>query len=397
VDVYRLDPVTYLPNSLVEGYSSMIWTERYVDNGEFQMKTPNVAAAMSLLPELTPITLRDSNEVMFVETHSIDVDDKGDKELTITGRTFETFLENRVMVAAVYNTQWATLQAYMTCDFVMFLLWNNLVNSTGEDPSRAATTQDALTAVPGVVITDSTTITDVAKNWWIDEGGVYQPIRDILALGGLGIRNIRPSTPGATAKVTTFDTTRTASRGAISKVSTPNISQLRVDAYNGFDRRRTQAVIPPVIFHYDSGHIDSPKYLFSSKDLKNQAKISASFGNVDVWLATGTVPPTPNPTGLARRVMFIDGGDIGTQVYATFLASIVQKAQIELVKNLRQVLFDGAISPISPYKYGVDYLLGDKVTLLAEYGMELSMLVSEYVRTEDQAGDRGYPTLILTA
>jgi hypothetical protein len=395
MDVLRLDPVTYLPNSLVEGYNSMIWTERYLDNGEFEMKTPNVASTMILIPEGTPISLRDSKEVMFVETHSIGVDSDGGRELTVAGRTFETFLENRAQIATVYNTSWLATKQYKTSEMVSLLAWTHLVNTNGQDVTRPGTVSSTLSAVPGVVITDSSTLVDVAKDWWLETGQIYPTFRDFLGLGGLGVRNIRPS--GVTGNVMTFDTTVAPARGTVLKVSTPNIQLLSVDIYNGVDRRRTQAIVEPVIFHYDSGHIDSPKYVFSSKDLKTMATITSSVGNQDVWLGTGITPPAINPGGLGRRVLYIDGGSAGGQTYSVFLSSLVQNAQIELMKNIRQVLFDGAISPISPYKYGTHYSLGDKVTLLAEYGIEQQMLVSEYVRTEDQAGDRGYPTLVLTS
>jgi len=36
------------------------------------------------------------------------------------------------------------------------------------------------------------------------------------------------------------------------------------------------------------------------------------------------------------------------------------------------------------------------VSLMGEYGLETSMTVAEFVRTEDHDGDRGYPTLILS-
>lgn len=392
MDVLRLDPVTYLPDALVEGYSSMIWTERYEDSGEFEMSTPLVSDIKIMLPEGSLITLRDSQEVMFVETHSIEIDSDGIPELKVKGRTFETFLENRDLIGT-YKKPWQALLQYTTAEMLTLLLWDSLVNATGEDTTRVDQIRDILTAIPDIVITDSSTFVETPKIWWLEEGEVYKTFLDFLKLGGLGVRNIRPM--NTTANVVSFDTTRTPTRGTLQKVTTPNISQLRLDVYNGLDRTHDQTVNVPVIFHYGSGHIESPQYLFSIKDLKNMATISASFGTVDIWPDTGIVPPVPNPSGLDRRILYIDGGDEGDQVHEDFLASIVQKGMIELKKHNRSVLFDGAISPLSPYKYGTEYFLGDKVTLSAEYGFEASMLVAEYVRTEDQAGDRGYPTLVL--
>ncbi len=55
---------------------------------------------------------------------------------------------------------------------------------------------------------------------------------------------------------------------------------------------------------------------------------------------------------------------------------------------------DGQISEESPFKLGRDYYLGDRVTLLGQYDFAQSMRVSEYIRTEDADGDRGYPGLV---
>ena len=93
MEVLRLNPTTYLPDSLVEGYTSMIWTERYLENGEFEMKTPKVSETKALIPENSMLSLLDTQEVMFVETHSIGRDSNGISELTVKGRTFETFLQ----------------------------------------------------------------------------------------------------------------------------------------------------------------------------------------------------------------------------------------------------------------------------------------------------------------
>ena len=123
------------------------------------------------------------------------------------------------------------------------------------------------------------------------------------------------------------------------------------------------------------------------------ATISASFGSVDVYPLESSARDNSTLTGMQRRTLFIDGGDMGDQDYQTFLNVLVQKAQAELKKHGRIRLFDGAISPVSPFHIGEDYNLGDKVTLMAQYGFDQTMIVSEYVRTEDSEGDRGYPGL----
>lgn len=393
MDVVRLEMTNYRPDSLVEGYTSMIWTERHIESGEFEMKTAKVAETRALLPEGSLISHRETNEVMFVESHTIGRDSDDNPELTVTGRTFDTFLENRVLLPSVYGESWSVYRQYKPSEMILLLLWMHLVNTTGEDPTRAATVMDNLVAIPNVVVTDSTNLTESAITWSLEASTVYDKIYDFLVLAGIGLRTVRPTYYGG--YIVSFDTTRTTSRGTMTKTYNSNISdKLQVDIFNGTDRTRNQSTNEPVIFHYDSGHIDSPSYLFSSKNLKNMAKLYSSIGNQNVWPDT-TPAPDQNVSGLNRRSLIVDGGSQGSQNLTDFTNAIIQKARIELKKHNRAVLFDGAISPLSPYKYNQHYSLGDKVTLLAQYGYEASMIVSEYVRTEDDQGDRGYPGLTL--
>jgi Siphovirus ReqiPepy6 Gp37-like protein len=382
MDLLRLDNTTLLPDLLVENYSSLIWTDRYSGEGEFELRTPDVWNMLTLLPQGQLISLLDDPEVMIVETRNIEVDDDGFMTLVVTGGSLETMLRHRALLASVYNTPWKVLQTYKTSEFASLLLWNHLVNATGEDPTRAAWTIDSLTAIPNLVITETVPVPGDPAEWWLESGQVYDTFKGVLDLGILGVRAIRPSHTAGT--ILTFDTSRTASRGLITRNPEPDIMDMRLDVYQGTNRTRYQSVVEPVMFHYDSGHIDNPKYLFSIKDHKTMASVSASFGSQNVLPAGAG----SGGTGLTRRVLYLDGGD------ATNAVAVTQKGRIELRKHEKVRMFDGAITPTSAYQFGRDYFLGDVVTLLAQRGFEETMVVSEYIRTHDENGDNGYPGLI---
>lgn len=393
MDVVRLDD-SYLPDGIVEGYRSMIWNERFFTNGEFEMFTSKIEATRNILPEGSFISHLETKEVMRVETHNIKVNSEGVPELSLKGRTVEMKEEDRVATGAVYREPWLTSKNYTPSQILAYYLWTYLVESSGQDPSRPGGTHDAADAIDNLVVTNSVTLTEVASQWSLEEGEVYSKIKDILALGKLGIRGIRP--PGSSGDVVTFDVSGGGTRGDITETNVPDISDLRLDVYNGLDRTRFQSDREPVIFHYDAGHINSPSYLFSIQNWKNLAIVMSSLGRTVVWPETGTTPPAIPPTGLDRRVLYVDGGTQGDTPLPEFTASVIQKGMVELAKHNQSILFDGAISPDSPYIYGQHYALGDDVSLIAQYGFEAEMMVAEYVRTEDVDGDRGYPTLILS-
>jgi len=384
MDVLRLSGSTYRPDAIVEGYTSMIWTERFKNFGSFELKTSKIEETFELLPLGSGITLLDSDEVMQVENHSLERTG-GSSELTVTGRTIETFLENRIMKSTVYGASWFPIQPYRDAEIIDLLLWNHLVNATGQDPTEFNKTIYTDTAVTGVVVTDSTSIADTTKLWALEAGEVYPKVQNFLGLTKLGVRNIRAK--GSSAKVVNFDTSSASSRGTISKTTTNNIWTHRIDVYHGTDRTANQTIREPVIFNYEAGHIDSPKYLVSNENVKNVATVISAIGGGEVWAGAAQ-------SGAYKKAMLIDAGTPAQGQNTTdFLNAAVQKATIELAKHEQVVLFDGTISSSAPYKYGRDYFLGDYVTLMGEYNFQESMMISEYIRTSDMQGNRAFPGL----
>jgi hypothetical protein len=391
MDVLRLDPGTYIPNELVEGYSSLIWTERYQTAGEFQMKIPNITYARELIPEGSYITLLDSREVMIVETHTIDKNDDGIPELTIVGRSFETFLENRdLSTSAVNNVDSdgdGTVDAQYfpqqltTAEMAAYFLWNDVVSNPSGTP-----TPDW---IPNLVVSDSTVsqdlrITREAEVW----GEKYAKVLELLQTGGFGLRNIRPVSTNAS--LISFNTSYLPVR-----TSTPSVSQLRLDLYSGLDRSRYQSVNNSMVLRYDADDLTKPQYLFTLKDFKNVALVKTGDGNRTFYSAGASAATS----GTDRRVLLVDASDIpytaGTTDQASFESTVQTRALAELAKHNQKILFAGEMSPTAAYKYNVDYSLGDLVTLMGDYDFEQTMRVSEFVRTEDKDGDRGYPTLEL--
>ena len=396
MDVLRLNPVTFLPDMLIEGYTSMVWTERYLGNGEFELVTGLVFETLDALPEGSLIGVRDSTEVMIVDSRLIEVDEEGLMSLKVVGRSFETFFENRVIFPIVYSKMWKVYQPYSMQTMICMLLWNYMVNTTLEDPMKPAGNYiDELQSVPNVVVTDSTGLSETTLVWWMEAGIVQDKLNDFLALNKLGLRTIRPNY--TTGTVVTFSTATTTARGTVTKTVTPNIKDLRLDVYQGTDRSHLQSALPAVIFHYDSGHVDSPSYLFSNQEYKNMAVITSSIGTQEVW-REGASTADKQASGMNRRALYLDGGTKEASITdADFQAALTQQGQVELQKHALVRLFDGEISPVAPYEFGKDYFLGDLVTVLARFGFREIMIVNEYVRTEDSEGDRGYPGLLALA
>lgn len=410
MDVVKLKS-NFEPDVLVEGWSSMIWTERYSVPGDFSMTTPLIGESRALIPEGSYISLLDSEEVMLVETHSVEREEAGGVLNKISGSTFPVITGERDTTGSGVNTSvfpsdWELRKHYAPAEAVAALVWNHLVNNsfsmTGPtedvngDPIVYAA--DGRLLIPNLQIVmrdilpwvDPFPIVDVddpsppgTRKWVIDRGSLDRPVFDILAQGKLGIRTMRPIKQ--LAREIIFHNDGTLLPAADETVT----SKLRLQIYQGRD------LSDSVVFRYDAGQIEKPTYLYSVKGYKNIVHVSSAHKSLIV-AAPGV---DPNVSGLNRRVLYFDAGDFsdldldGNFTDADWDRILTQKALTELENYNKVALFDGEISPLAAVKYGADYRLGDRVTLQAEYDLKAEMVVSEYIRNQDQDGETGYPTL----
>lgn len=443
MDVVTLGPkgdTNYVVDVLVEGYNSMIWHERYQEPGEFELKTPYILKTRDLLPRGTLISHLETREVMMVEDHAIGIDSEGRPELTVTGRSLDFFSENRY-VNTKYQKKRKMAQQYRPLGAALVLLWQAFDNSSGKDVTRAGDWNwNTLDAIPNVAIADGTfSPVGAVKNRWLSEGLVYPQLLSFLVRGDLGVRMVRP--PSKNKQIVTIDTT-TDGKGNISRNTVATTNQLIFEVYQGVNRSETQTDNEKVVFEFDQGDIDNAQYLWSIKEYKTACELMSSINIDDVFRRDNEA----DFTGLDRRVMTYDAGtpeypdepakpeppkpikttatqtekdqydkDIDDynkavddwtpkhdvwllqkqQIDSDFRDDASEDALKELKKTRMKTVFSGDISPFSKYKYKQDYDLGDTVTLNGNYGQQDDMVVSEYVRTEDAEGDRGYPGLIV--
>ena len=391
--LYTVDSATWKPNLLIEGYSSLIWTERFSEAGEFELRTPLISEFLTLLPEETLLTHQDTQEVFVVDTLNIEKNDEGASELVIKGLSYlEKALRDRVS-PGTYRQEWLMPRSYTGAQAAAILIYNYLCNPYNKDLTRSAMYGlSASNRIPntGVGLRVNTYM-PWSGDWWMQTGEVYPIFTDFLARSKLGARTVRPLDIYNSYRIDmTYSSVDSAGGFGVEAED----SKLRFMVYSGYDRQdgTTPSFGSRVAFKWDEGDLSDPKYLFSTRDLKTMCTVNSSIGSVDVY-SDDTV--APYLTGTQRRQMWLDGGDVGDQDPTAFITALVQKGEIELAKYNRKQLFDAQITETTPYKYKKDYDLGDRVTLYGEYGFRPTMRVNEYVRIDDEEGDRGYPTLIL--
>jgi hypothetical protein len=388
---------TFLPLDLIEGYSSLIWTERYATAGEFELHTYDIVNARQALPIDSLVSLRDTNEVMLVEDHLITTDDNGNDELKITGRSVDSFLEQRVF-QGVAGAVLEGPRSYTPAQAAALVVWDAFANTSASqyDPifpitgGATGTRDTAANNINNVKVSDSTTVTGTSQAWFFEPGYMYDKFLEILNEGGLGVRAIRP--PITSAKIVSISTSATyASGGVYTKTTTANVNSLLFDIYNGVDRSADQSAVTPIVFHYSMGHISNPQYLFTKKNYKNWGYYTLAD--------TGRVNPYPSVSGeinvgFGARFQFVDFNGKTLTSTDTRAADQITKAQVK--KTQHTFFFDGEATSQAPYIYNKQYGLGDTITVVGKYGIQQDMQVTEFVRTQDSDGERGYPTLVAT-
>lgn len=440
MDVVRLGErytTNYEPDELIEGYSSMIFTERHIEYGDFQLKTYNIADTAALLPEDTLISHRETGDVHMVEDHNIELDEFGRPMLAITGRSLDFYIDHRY-VESNYQKRRQMRKPYSAMGAAAVLLYNAFDNASGKDVTRGdkdgKTPEEndyswtTLDRIPNVCITDSAVDDGDVREWFLNEGMLGTQLKDILIKGQMGIRMIRPM--GTSGKVITVKSAL-ADRGDIVRTDTDDIQMMRFDIYTGLNRTVGQSTNPKVQFRALHDDLDKIKRLVSKKNYKTIVEIISSVGGADVARNN----TEKNFSGIQRRVMAYDAGapDLPPEpqkpaelrknatraeredrrdamdkwiddhaewdnkrdrIVTAFKNSNDKAALRELTKARRVNMLSGDISPLAPYKFKVDYNLGDKVTLVDDNGFEETMVVAEYIRTDDDEGDHGYPGLV---
>jgi ReqiPepy6 Gp37-like protein len=403
MDLIQINRSDYSPGKLVEldwSTDSLIWSERFQQLGDFELHTQNVDGVKALLPERSMCSLRDSDEVMWVDSHNIETDDEGVDMLTVKGRSLEWILMRRVWKNAPYGKKIKMAKKYSVRQAVEVWVWNAICNDTGNDRIKTSADYPAANHLPNVVVTDSVPPSSDGPNLArkVNNGDVYSQMQTFLSSGKLGIRIIRPK--GAKGRVVHID-----GDGTFNTDSVSDISDLRFDFYKGRD------ISDRIVFSWKAGHLDNPTYFFSSENLMTGAFVdgdprehyytdpdvvagtNAGWNRLDGYVDGGSNEDLERHAG-ESDADFADRKDADNDDFEESLEDIGLRTVRHDGAHI--VAVDGAISPNINLKYGKDYKLGDRVLMQGRYGAHEKKYVTEFIRSKDKEGEVGAPTLSTT-
>jgi len=358
-EYYTLDSILRR-DQIIEGFQSFIWTERYSAYGDFQIVIQSTYPVRQLLLPGTRITRKNSDYVMTVDTAEDTTDDDGTRNITVTGKSLESLLDDRVAMPAL-----ATLTT--TPNWVLTGTPGNIVRAM----FNAICVNGALSQLDTIPFYTLGTLRPA--------GNLPEP-SDIITV------TVAPDTLYNTMK-SICDTYSMGFR----LVKNADLGQIYFEVFMGNDLTSDQSLFSPVIFDPNMDNLEKITLLTSTALVKTVAYVFASNGNAVVYAPDAD----SSSTGSDRRVLLVNSSNDG--VAGPALTAALQQEGLQALTSQREVFtFDGELPQNVPFMYGTDFKLGDLVEERNSDGYGNQMIVTEQIFTSDDTGDRSFPTLVLS-
>jgi Siphovirus ReqiPepy6 Gp37-like protein len=364
----------FLEQDVIDGFESAIWTERYYGDSDVELIVPATKEMINKLPTGVFLGLRGSDEIMIVET----INPEGGN-LKVSGIALLPWLNNRfIRASADHEDQyWAVsgVPGYILWAIVFNMCCQGSPYLNGTIPIGIPNPQDLV--IPGLGLKDYDKAGD-SINVGVPFGPVYDAMREIATTYKVGMQ------------ITLESATDTA-------------YSLGFRSYRGLDHTSGQTVNTVVRFSPQMDSLTNIKELSSIAALKTRAYTFVPTSDAELKaLITGPGIASragSQYTGFDLRALLIFANDITTNMVAgsssTLLDILNSRARDGLDNNRFIQTVDGEIVPSNQFQYGIDYNLGDMIEVQGNSGVVQRSRVTEYIRAQDEAGERAYPTVAL--
>ena len=334
--------------------------DRYDGWGDFQITIKSTFQNRSLLRLGTWIGMQGSDRLMQIESITDAMGDDGSKNLSVTGRSAEKLLDDRVAMPSLGDLT-TTPKWVITGkpgDIARYI-FSQICVTCVLSPNDTIPGYHSGTILPPGTIPEPSEVVIIE----FDPGSVYYDIQKLCQIYAMGFRLIKDGDTG----------------------------NLYFDVYTGNDRTSAQVERPAIIFSQDLESIDKTSTLQSIASVKTVAYVFTKNGAIMVY----PLGYDSSVSGADRRVLLVKDDSMDIPAGPDLDLAMTQKGNEELSKFRKIYAFDGEIPKYEPYIYGVDYGLGDLVEERSPDGFANYMLVTEQIFISDAEGERSYPTLVL--
>lgn len=321
---------------IIENQTSLLWTRKFFEAGEFELHAPITAYNLSILQLGNLVTMHGQNEAGIIE--DIQYEESNDKnEITAQGRFLTAYMSYRLIVGTVN------------------------IDSTIETAMRSLLQK--CTAIPlvelGAFHGFAKTVSGQVTN-----ANLLKFMKKLARAGNIGYR----FTPDFTNKKITFDT------------------------FEGTNRSRSQADNNRVIFSENYDNLNRAVYQANDQSYANVAYVYGKDANENI---VSVVVGDTNSTGLNRREIYVEGSGVNANELSTteFYAKLRQEGQNTLNAKAMSESFECDTDASGNFVYKEDYDLGDIVTIRkAGWDMERDLRITEILETYEHGTMTVTPT-----
>lgn len=387
-------------NVVIDGFNSVIWTERYYGDGDFELVVPYSREMVEATIPGTLIRLEGSPEIMIIETRTFE-----NGLIKIQGIGLLLWFNNRVVrrtgshverywnltKSCVGEVLWYVIRQYC---------WDSY---PGNYEAYIPGIEQAM--IPGLTLKEFDRYGGGPISIAVPYGPLYDAIRGIAVTYEMGMQLLLEWTTAHPEIYTNFE------GNMYPKPNPPTADYfLAFRCWKGQDRTSNQSVYPVVRFSPETDSLSNIKEVQSASQMKTLVVVYAPSnpGDLTEYIASGstliqdTLSPGYSSLGLAHsgfdcRVLEVLADDITTdqvgKSQAKLLALLNERAKLAIASNTFVQAVDGQIVKDIQFKYGVDYNLGDLVEVEGTSRAVSRARVTEYIRSQDSAGVKEYPTL----
>lgn len=374
MEVYILNP-SFTREEVVDRFVSFIWTERYSSAGDFSLSVVATPENIAKYKHGTFIATAGTKEVMIVDTAIIEKN-----ILKVTGMSLTAFLANLIIRSSSnYLIKTWEFGGYPAGQLMAYLVYKTAVPSPDLFPDSTGVAISKQ-AIPNLSLgTWDTSGPNVAISFGFGE--LYATLKSMAETYALGMSLYL----------------ETASASGYS---------LKFRTYKGRDLTSTQSVNPVVRFSPALDSLTDVKELSSVSGFKNVAYAYASnfpFDAVSAPPGYAVANDTADASvGFNRKALHLFVDDIqydenAPMSHASLKPLLDQRARDALANNNYTRVMDGEVVPQSEFKYKEHYFLGDIVELVGSERASQKARITEYIRTQDNTGERAYPTVSVIA
>ena len=349
LNILKLENNIFTRIAIIDYATSIIWVKRFNNNGEFELYIKASEELYEFFQGDIFITRDDRDTGMIVEKIKLTTDPENGDYLTISGRSVEAIMLWRIIQRAVYSQANTTAEMIIRDQISRQLIYNPILINPG--------------AIPWISIAAAQGYADEVTRQYTGKS-LMDIVRDLCVTFDYGFQFVWTG------------------------------SGFEFQLYKGTDRSFDQTENTFVVFSPEFENLGNTEYLRDTSNYANGAIIGGEGEGNDrtfVWVMPEGVE------GYQRRVIYIDArntsSDNGSLTPKQYKAMLAEQAKEQL--ELRKVTteFNGEILNYNSYTYGVDYNLGDKVSIKNSYGIVGNAVITEITEVEDENGYRLIPTL----